>query len=87
MTVWYVHRRDDNSIGSAHEEMQPGYAEEALDDATNPEIQAYRAKVTAQSGTADSLIERRIADLEKDPADLGKQIEALKLRLSLVQGA
>lgn len=30
--IWYVSRRD-GAISSAHEEPQPGYAEEALDDA------------------------------------------------------
>lgn len=30
--TWYVHRRQDGSIASAHQEMQPGYAEEALKD-------------------------------------------------------
>ncbi len=46
MTIWYVHRRGDGSIASAGEDMQPGYAEEALDDATDPEMIAYRALVT-----------------------------------------
>ncbi len=47
MTIWYVRRNAGGSIASAHEDMQPGEAEEALDDATNVEIQAYRAAVTA----------------------------------------
>lgn len=42
MTVWYVHRRADNSIASAHEVPQPGYAEEPL-DASAPELQALFA--------------------------------------------
>lgn len=32
MTVWYVSRRDDGTIASAHEEPVKGYAEEALDE-------------------------------------------------------
>ena len=30
--IWYVSRRDDGTIASAHEEPQEGYATEALDD-------------------------------------------------------
>lgn len=41
MTIWYVHRRTGGSIASAHGEIQPGYAEEALDDANNAEVQAF----------------------------------------------
>lgn len=41
MTIWYVHRRDDGSIAMAGEYPQPGYADEALDDATNAEIAAF----------------------------------------------
>jgi hypothetical protein len=39
--IWYVHRRANDSIASAHAEIQPGYAEEALDDQTSAELQAY----------------------------------------------
>lgn len=45
MTFWYVHRRADNSIASAHAEPLPDYATEALDDATNAEIQAWLSAV------------------------------------------
>ena len=41
MTVWYVHRREDGTIASAHEEMQPGYAEEIVDLAA-PGMEAFR---------------------------------------------
>jgi hypothetical protein len=44
MTVWYVHRRDDGTIAMAGNYPQPGYAEEALDDATNAEIVAFFAR-------------------------------------------
>lgn len=33
MATWFVHRRGDGSIASAHGDAQPGYAEETLDDA------------------------------------------------------
>lgn len=56
MTVWYVHRRQDGTIASAHEEPQPGYAEEALDDAT-PELSAWwkaiRNPVPATASSGD----------------------------------
>ena len=41
--IWYVRRRDDDSISSAHQEMQPGYAEEALDDQTDADLIAFLA--------------------------------------------
>lgn len=41
MTIWYVHRRADKTIASAHEDKQAGYAEEALDDAKDAEIIAF----------------------------------------------
>lgn len=47
MTIWYVHRRDDGTIASAHGNPQTGYAEEALDDLTNSEIVEWFARVTA----------------------------------------
>jgi len=34
MTTWYVHRRSDGSVASAHQEVRPGYAEEALDQSS-----------------------------------------------------
>lgn len=34
MTTWYVHRRADGSVASAHQEARPGYAEEALDQSS-----------------------------------------------------
>lgn len=43
--IWYVHRRADKSIASAYEEKQPGYAEEALDDAKDAEMIAFREMV------------------------------------------
>lgn len=47
MTIWYVHRREDGTIASAHGEPMEGYAEEALDDATNTEIQQWWAAINA----------------------------------------
>lgn len=44
MTVWHVHRRK-GAIVYAGQEAQPGYAEEALDDATNPELRSWLAAV------------------------------------------
>lgn len=46
MTIWYVHRRSDKSIASAHADRRPDYADEALDDETNTEIQAFRRLAT-----------------------------------------
>ena len=46
MTIWYVHRRDDGTIASAHQEMQPDYATEALDDASG-ELADWFATVNA----------------------------------------
>lgn len=46
MSIWYVHRREDGVITSAHQEMQPDYATEALDD-TNGELADWFAKVNA----------------------------------------
>lgn len=48
MTVWYVHRQG-GTISAAFTYEQPGYADEALDDASNAEIITYRASVTAVS--------------------------------------
>ena len=38
--IWYVHRVD-GAITSAHEWVQPGYAEEALDDAVAADLIAF----------------------------------------------
>lgn len=46
MTIWYVTREGRNPgtvITSASQRHQPGYNDEALDDETNPELQAYLA--------------------------------------------
>ena len=57
MTIWYVHRNGGNAIVSANTVMQPGYATEALDDASNAEIQAYLITATAvqDPSSADNL--------------------------------
>jgi hypothetical protein len=41
MTSFFVHRRADGTIASAHEEMQPGYAEEIVDLAA-PGMEIFR---------------------------------------------
>lgn len=46
MSIWYVHRREDGVIASAHQDMQPDYATEALDDASG-ELADWFAKVNA----------------------------------------
>lgn len=46
MSIWYVHRREDGTIASAHQDMQPDYAIEALDDASG-ELKDWLAKVNA----------------------------------------
>ena len=40
--IWYVHRRNDGAIASAHAEPQEGYAEEALEE-SHPDFAAYKA--------------------------------------------
>lgn len=47
MTVWYIHRRENGEIASAHEELQPDYATEAFDDAKDQEIIDWFAKINA----------------------------------------
>ncbi len=55
--TWYVRRRGDGSIASAHGTRQPGYAEEALPD-DHPEIIALLASAQPQPAlTADALAE------------------------------
>ena len=77
MTIWYVHRRDDGVIASAHQEMQPDYATEALDDLTNQEIKDWFAKAYPSS-------------LEPTPAEklakAGLTIEDLKTLLGIQTG-
>jgi hypothetical protein len=50
--IWYVRRRANNTIASAHAEPQPGYAEEALDDSA-AELVAFLSPpdpITAPAG-------------------------------------
>lgn len=42
--IWYVHRRDDGTIASAHAEPMEGYATEPLDE-TAAEMAAYFAPI------------------------------------------
>lgn len=79
MTTWYVHRRDDNSIASAHGEPQVGYAEEALED-TDPEMAAYLGRTMSSPGAGhDGLIERRARAAER----AGDDLTAIKLRMGV----
>jgi hypothetical protein len=56
MTTWYVHRRADGSIASAHEEPQAGYAEERVDEAS-AELQAIlRPVVVPQTASAGDFV-------------------------------
>lgn len=51
--IWYVRRREDGSIASAHQEPQPGYAEEALEE-SHPDFAAYKASwVEPEEGGAE----------------------------------
>lgn len=54
MSIWYVHRRADGVIASAHEEMQPDYATEALDDASG-ELADWFAKAYAPPTPEEKL--------------------------------
>ena len=56
MTIWYVHRRADGSIASAHEEPQPGYAEEAVAE-TAPALQALFAPPIPQVAPAGRFMQ------------------------------
>jgi hypothetical protein len=55
MAVWYAHRREDGSVASIHEELQPDYAEEAIDSAS-PELALFFAPRIPQEVTAAQLI-------------------------------
>lgn len=86
--IWYVHRRQDGSIASAHAELQPGYATEALDDRVDQGLITHRAMATnpghALDANARAMIVRRADELEK--GTLAQQVEALRLRFSLIEG-
>lgn len=91
MAVWYVARGpspgegEKGPIVSAHGTPQPGYAEEALDDATDAELQAYRgapAPVPRKVGAGsffralyelDALESGWLAPIEASIAQLGQQ--------------
>lgn len=47
--IWYVSRDSGGAISFAATYIMPGNNDEALDDATSAELQAYRAQVTALS--------------------------------------
>lgn len=54
MTIWYVHRTSGGAIQSAHQTIQPGYAEEALDSASSNELQVYLAAAEAVPDLSNS---------------------------------
>ncbi len=54
MSVWFVARRN-GAIASAHSQIQPGYAEEALDDQASTELQAYCQGGRPDLSDADNL--------------------------------
>jgi len=67
MTVWYVHRREDGEIASAHGEPQEDYATEALDDEVDQEIINWFAKIKSPPLTPAQKLEAAgltIADLK-----------------------
>jgi hypothetical protein len=49
-----VHRRN-GAIASAHQQIQPGYAEEELDDQTSAELQTYIQAGQPDLSDADTL--------------------------------
>lgn len=53
--TWYVHRRDDGTVASAHRTLQTDYAEEALPDNAT-EILALQAPPVPLTATAAGLI-------------------------------
>lgn len=68
--IWYV-ARCNGVIVSAHAEPQPGYAEEALDDANNAEMAAYRSTVTAAPVVT---VAQRLAQIGIAMGDLKKAL-------------
>lgn len=62
MTVWYVHRRRDGTIASAHQELRPGYAEEVVEDSA-PELAAILNPPVARLSRL--VIARRLTDAER----------------------
>lgn len=83
--IWYVHRRQ-GVIASAHEANadgscpMPGYCDEGLDDATNPEIQAYRADVTVipEKPATNAQLTAQIDGMAATIQALSDQVEAAK---------
>lgn len=55
----YVHRRKDGSIASAHQEKQPGYAEEEIADGS-PELDVFKPKAPAPD-RLDRVLARLVA--------------------------
>jgi hypothetical protein len=55
----YVHRRKDGSVASAHQEIQPGYAEEPIAE-DSPELDVFKPKAPEPS-RLDRLLARLVA--------------------------
>jgi hypothetical protein len=82
----FVDRDDSGTITAMYACQQRDDQEELPDDAAD--IAAFRHRFSAIAERAESdrtLVQGRIADLENSD-DLRQQIEALKLRLSLIGG-
>jgi hypothetical protein len=72
--IWYVHRRGDGSIASAHSELRPGYAEEEVAD-TDPELATILNPPKPEKPlTAEELYDMLLPDMP--------QIEARRPRRS-----
>lgn len=56
MSIWYVHRRDDGSIASFHQEVQPGYAEEPVE--YEPVAEQKQAAIHAVTVAAEAVRNR-----------------------------
>lgn len=64
--IWYVHRNSDKTIASAHQEMQPEYAEEPLDDKSG-ELKAWFA---AAFSTPVLTVTQKLAENGLTPSDI-----------------
>lgn len=79
MTKWYVRRREDGSIASAHQEPQPGYADEPVDEQASeltPLLRPVKAPPvdfgTEEHDMADDGVSRLRKDFNALVAELRK---------------
>lgn len=75
MKVWYVHRRDDGSIASAHEERQEDYATEELTEGKSGDLDTFLAAARAP---ATDPVAAKLAEID------GKLVRLAKLETALV---